>query len=122
MFERSITERTNLRRGRLDEIKRKEQKINNELFKQNFTDYQSQSNMYKKLSEAEDAVNEAQVDSIKKVLSKLQRIINYTPKDDVFKVEENEKIIDIAEKILYFNQLNQLGKGLKILITNQITW
>ena len=122
MFERSITERTNLRRGRLDEIKRKEQKINNELFKQNFTDYQSQSNMYKKLSEAEDAVNEAQVDSIKKVLSKLQRIINYTPKDDVFKVEENEKIIDIAEKILYFNQLNQLGKGLKILITNQIAW
>ena len=33
MFERSIAERTKLRRGRLDEIKRKEQNINNELFK-----------------------------------------------------------------------------------------
>ena len=120
MFERSITERTNLRRGRLDEIKRKEQKINNELFKEYFTDYQSQSNMYKKLSEAEDAVNEARVDSIKKVLSKLQIIINYTPKDDVFKIEENGNIIDIVEKILYFNQLNQLGKDLKILTTNQM--
>ena len=33
MFERSIAERTKLRRGRLDETKRKEQNINNELFK-----------------------------------------------------------------------------------------
>ena len=44
-FERSITERTKLRRGRLGEIKRKEQNINNELFKRYFTDYQSPSNM-----------------------------------------------------------------------------
>ena len=33
MFERSIAERTKLGRERLDEIKRKEQNINNELFK-----------------------------------------------------------------------------------------
>ena len=33
MFERSITERTKLRRERLNEVKRKEQNINNELFK-----------------------------------------------------------------------------------------
>ena len=52
MFERSIAERIKLRRERLDEIKRKEQNINNELFKEYFTDYQSPSNMYKKLSEA----------------------------------------------------------------------
>ena len=32
--------------------------------------------MYKKLSETKAAVNEVRVDSIKKVLSKLQRIIN----------------------------------------------
>ena len=74
----------------------------------------------KKLSDTKDVVNEARVDSIKKVLSKLQRIINYTPKDDVFKIEENEKIIDIVERILYFNELNQSGKGLKILTTNQM--
>ena len=33
MFERSIAERIKLKRERLDEIKRKEQNINNELFK-----------------------------------------------------------------------------------------
>ena len=45
IFEKSITEKAKLRRQRFDEIKRKEQNINNELFKvQNcsyFTDYQS---------------------------------------------------------------------------------
>ena len=49
----------------MGEIKRKEQKINNELFKVYFSDYQSPSNMYKKLSETKDAVNEVWVDSIK---------------------------------------------------------
>ena len=53
----------------MGEIKRKEQKINNELFKVYFTDYQSPSNMYKKLSETKDAVNEVWVDSIKGVFS-----------------------------------------------------
>ena len=66
MFERSIAERTKLRRGRFDEIKTKEKNINNELFKAYFNDYQSPSNMYKKLSEAEAAVNEVRVDFIKK--------------------------------------------------------
>ena len=45
MFERSIAERTKLRRGRFDEIKRKEKNKNNELFIAYFTDYQSPSNM-----------------------------------------------------------------------------
>ena len=65
MFERSTAERTKLRKERLDEIKRKEQNINNELFKEYFTDYKSPSNMYEKLSETEGAVNEIRVDSIK---------------------------------------------------------
>ena len=87
MFERSIEERINLRRGRLDKIERKEQNMNNELFKAYFTDYQSPSNMYKKLSETKGAVNEVRVDSVKKtVLSKLQRVIKNAPKDDVFKI------------------------------------
>ena len=73
-MKRSITERTNLRRGRFDEIKRKEQTTNNELFKAYFTDYQSPSNMYTKLSKTKGVVNEVRVDSIKKILSKLQRI------------------------------------------------
>ena len=53
MLERSIAERIKLRRERFDKIKRKEQNINNELFKMYFTDYQSPNNMYKKLSETE---------------------------------------------------------------------
>ena len=87
MFERSIEERINLRRGRLDKIERKEQNMNNELFKAYFTDYQSPSNMYKKLSKTKGAVNEVRVDSVKKtVLSKLKRVIKNAPKDDVFKI------------------------------------
>ena len=119
MFERSIAERTKLRR-RSNEIERKEQNINNEFFKAYFTDYQSPSNMYKKLSEAKSAVNEVRADSIKKVVSKLKRIIEYATKDDALKTEEKEKIIDIVERILFFNQLNQSGQGLKILTPNQM--
>ena len=66
MFERSIKERIKLRRERLDEIKRKEQNINNKFFKEYFTDYQSPSNMYEKLIETEGAVNDVWVDIIKK--------------------------------------------------------
>ena len=88
---RSISERARLRKGRFGEIKRKEQKVINELFKVCFTDYESPSNMYKKLSETKDAMNEVRVDSIKEVLSKLRRTIDYTPKYNAFKTEENEK-------------------------------
>ena len=69
IIERSIVERTKLRRGKFDEIERKEQNIKNELFKAYFTDYQSPSNMYKKLSKSKDAVNKVWVKSIKKVQS-----------------------------------------------------
>ena len=49
MFERRIAERIKLRKERFDEIKRKEQNLNNELFKAYFTDYQSPSSMNKKI-------------------------------------------------------------------------
>ena len=52
--------------------------------------------MYKILIETEGPVNKFQVDSIKNVLSKLRGIIDYAPKDDIFKIEENEKMIDIV--------------------------
>ena len=76
--------------------------------------------MYKKLSETEGTVIKIRIDSIKKVLSKLQRTVDYMPKDNEFKIEGNEKIIDIVERVLEFNQLNQSGQGLKILIPNQM--
>ena len=70
MFERSIAERIKSRRGTLDEIKRIEQNINNELIKEYFTDYQSPSNKYEKLSEKKGVANEVRVDSITRRLSK----------------------------------------------------
>ena len=42
------------------------------------------------------------------------------PKDKVSKVEENEKIIDIVERILELNSEKQLGLGLKILTPDQM--
>ena len=54
-LKKSFTERRKLRRERLDEIERKKQNINNELFKASFSDYQTQGNMYIKLSEAKKA-------------------------------------------------------------------
>ena len=86
LFERSIEERIKSRRERLYETKKKEQNINNELFKEYFTDFQSPSNMYKKWSETQGAVNRVRADSIKKILSKLQRIVDYVPKDNAFKI------------------------------------
>ena len=76
--------------------------------------------MHKKLSETEVAVNETRVDSIKKVLSKLQRTMDYVPEDNAFKIEENEKMIDVVERILEFNNKIQAGQGLKILTPNQM--
>ena len=42
------------------------------------------------------------------------------PKDKIFKIEENEKIIDIVEKILELNREKQLWLGLKIITPNQM--
>ena len=118
---KEVLKRKKLRTGRLGEIKRKEQNINNELFEEYFTDYQNASNICKKLSQTESTVNEVRVDSIKKLLSKVQRIIiDYVPKDNAFMIQENEKIIDIVERILDFNHLNQSEQELKILTPNQM--
>ena len=42
------------------------------------------------------------------------------PKDRIFKIEENEKIADIVERILELNNKVQSGKGLKILTPSQM--
>ena len=42
------------------------------------------------------------------------------PKDKTFKIEDNEKIIDIVERILEHNNENQLGEGLKIITPSQM--
>ena len=53
IFERNIAERIKLKKGGLDEIKQKEQNINNDLFREYFK-YQSPSDMYKKLNETKN--------------------------------------------------------------------
>ena len=60
------------------------------------------------------------VESINKKLTKLKNIVKNVPKDEISKVEENKKIIDIVERILELNSKKQLGVGLKILTPDQM--
>ena len=90
------------------------------MFKEYFTNYQSSINMYKKLCEAEGERTEDRVYVIKKVLHKMKKIIENVPKNKTFKIPEKEKIVNIVEHILYFNQLDQSRQGLKILTPNQM--
>ena len=41
-------------------------------------------------------------------------------KDNKLKTKENEKIIDVVERIVELNNENQLGEGLKILTPDQM--
>ena len=76
--------------------------------------------MYKKLHETEGKKNEDQVYLIKKVLNRMKKTIEKVPEDRKSMIEENEKMINIVEHILYFNELEQNGEGLKILTPNQM--
>ena len=82
--------------------------------------YSSPSNMLSRLSDARAKINEEQVYSINKTLTKLKIIVRNVPKDNPLKTEENEKTIDIVERILELNSENQLWSGLKILTPNQM--
>ena len=96
------------------------QKEYNELFKQYFTNYQTASDMYKKIRETEGERNEDRVYLIKEVLNRMKKAIKKWPENKKFMIEENEKIINIVERILYFNKLDQSRQGLKILTPNQM--
>ena len=50
----------------------------------------------------------------------MKKIIKNVPENKTFKIEENEKIIDIVERILELNSEKQLGQGLKILTPDQM--
>ena len=88
-------------------LKKKEKNMNNKLFKDYFTIYQSPSDMYKKLGMTEGTRNEVRVYLIKEVLNRMKKIIKNVSENRKFRIEETQKIIDIVERILYFNQLNQ---------------
>ena len=74
-----------------------------------------------KLGETENTeIIKTWVDLIKKVLFKLKRILENTPKDDAVEIEENQKIMDIVERILELNNKIQSGQELTILTPNQM--
>ena len=79
--------------------------------------------MYKVLNETKiTGTNKIQVYLIKSALTDLKKDTENTPKYDVNKIEENNKVIDIVEHILYFNDQDkdQQGQGLKILTPSQM--
>ena len=120
IVERNITEGVKLRKQRLDIINKKKENINNELFNHYFG-YLNPIIMLERLRNDEsDEKNKDLVESINKKLTKMKNIVKNVPKDKVSRVEENEKIIDIVERILELNSEKQLGLGLKILTPNQM--
>ena len=90
------------------------------MFKEYFTNYQTSSDMYEKLLVPEGEWKKERVFLIKKMLNEMKKVIENVPEDRKFKIEENEKIINIVECILYFNQLEQSVKGSKLLTPNQM--
>ena len=76
--------------------------------------------MLTKLRHASDEINKNRVNSINETLTKTKYIIKKVSKDKVFRTEQNEKIIDIVERIIELNSENQLGLGLKIFTPNQM--
>ena len=76
--------------------------------------------MYKKSRQTEGTRNGNRVYLIKQVLNKMKKVTENVSGNKTFKIEENEKITNIVERILYFNQLNQQGNGLKILTPSQM--
>ena len=116
----NISEGVKLRRRRNTETEEGEKNMNYKLFNEYFINYRSPSDMYKTLWVTEGERNEDQVYVIKKMLNKMKKTIKKVPQDRKFMIEENKKIINIVERILYFNQLNQSGQDLKILTPNQM--
>ena len=70
-LEESIGKRVKLRRERIAEIEGEEKNLNNKLFKEYFTNYQSPSDMYKRLHETEGTTNEDRVYLIKELLNRM---------------------------------------------------
>ena len=77
--------------------------------------------MYNQLINPENVrIIKIQVDSIKKTLTRMKRSIEKVSENKAFKIDENEKIIDVVERILEFNNKIQSGQGLKILTPSQM--
>ena len=109
-YEENIVERAKLRKQRLDEIKQKEQYINNNLFKEYFK-YPSPSRMYNTLS---DTINterhNIRVNLINSSLIDLKKDIGNASNDDVNKIEEMNKIAILLNLFLILMKETKKGK------------
>ena len=77
--------------------------------------------MYKALNKTENSEeSKTQVNIIENRLANLIEVLKSSPTSDVKKIKNKNNIVEIVERILYFNQLNQLGKGLKIVTPNKM--
>ena len=77
--------------------------------------------MYKVLNKTTSPEeNKTQVNMIENRLTKLIEVLKSSPTSDAKKIENRNHLLEIVELILYFNQLNQSGQGLKILTTSQM--
>ena len=75
--------------------------------------------MLKYLHDLNDKTKNKPLVKIKSGLTDLKNEIKKVSEDEI-KIEKPHKIVDIVEKILKFNELNQQGHGLKILTPSQM--
>ena len=94
--------------------------IDLELFRKYFG-YLSPSDMCNTLNKTIGSEeNKAQINAIKDKLAKLIKEFKSSPTSDAKKIGNRNNMLEIVERILEFNQLNQSGQGLKILTPNQM--
>ena len=94
--------------------------ISSELFERYFG-YPNPSQMYQALNKTKNSEeSKAQVNIIENRLANLIEVLKSSPTSNVKKIKNRNNLLEIDERILYFNQLNQLGKDLKILTPNQM--
>ena len=59
--------------------------------------------------------NRAEVNTIENRLTNLTETLKSSPTSDAKEIKNINSMLEIVELILYFNQQNQVGKGLKLL-------
>ena len=80
--------------------------IDTKLFREYF-EYLNPSDMYKNLNKTTGLEeNKAQVNTIKNRLANLMEAFISNPTSDAKKSENRNQMLEIVERILYFNQLN----------------
>ena len=80
--------------------------IDTKLFREYF-EYLNPIDMYKNLNKTTGLEeNKAQVNTIKNRLANLMEAFISNPTSDAKKIENRNQMLEIVERILYFNQLN----------------